>query len=108
VVFVGGSQYSELQGRLWVFAFLGTMLAMLQLMIYNIMARQRQRTVLLVWLAFLVLYASTPFINSLNTLLTIVVSVDSLLFVVLLTRSLTAGYFQETPPVTTVADHQQS
>ena len=44
--FVGGSQYAELEGRLWAFAVLGTLLAMLQLLIYNIVARQRQRTVL--------------------------------------------------------------
>ena len=54
------------QGQLWAFALLGTLLAMLQLMIYNIVARQRQRTVLLVWVAFLALYASTPFVNSLD------------------------------------------
>jgi O-antigen/teichoic acid export membrane protein len=100
VLFVGGSQYSELQGDLWLFAWLGTLLAMLQLMVYNIVAKQRQRTVLLVWVAFLVLYASTPFVNSLDTLLALVVIVDSLLFLLLLARSLTRSYFQELPPVT--------
>jgi O-antigen/teichoic acid export membrane protein len=108
VVFVGGSQYSELEGQLWVFALLGTLLAMLQLMIYNIVARQRQRTVLLVWAAFLVLYASTPFIDTMDALLTVVVTVDALLFALLLARSLTGSYFNETPPVTTVADQQVS
>jgi O-antigen/teichoic acid export membrane protein len=100
VVFVGGSQYSDLQGRLWAFAALGTLLAMLQLMVYNIVARQRQRTVLLVWGAFLVLYASTPFIDSLDTLLTVVLSVDALLFLLLLARSLTPSYFQKMPATT--------
>jgi O-antigen/teichoic acid export membrane protein len=104
VLFVGGSQYSDLQGRLWAFAALGTLLAMLQLMIYNIVARQRQRTVLLVWGAFLVLYASTPFIGSLDTLLTVVLSVDSLLFLLLLARSLTPSYFETLPAVTTTSN----
>jgi O-antigen/teichoic acid export membrane protein len=108
VSFVGGSQYSDLEGRLWIFAFLGTLLAMLQLMIYNIVARQRQRTVLLVWAAFLVLYASTPFIDSMNTLLTVVVTVDALLFALLLARSLTSSYFEKTPPVATTTDQQVS
>jgi O-antigen/teichoic acid export membrane protein len=98
VVFVGGPQYSELQDQLWAFAALGTLLAMLQLMIYNIVARQRQRTVLLVWMAFLALYASTPFVSSLDVLLTIVVCVDALLFILLLVRSLTPSYFQQAPP----------
>jgi O-antigen/teichoic acid export membrane protein len=103
VVFVGGSQYSGLQGLLWAFAALGTLLAMLQLMVYNIVARQRQRTVLLVWAAFLVLYASTPFIDTLDTLLTVVLSVDALLFVLLLARSLTPSYFKTIPSPTQTA-----
>jgi hypothetical protein len=69
-------------------------------MVYNIVARQRQRTVLLVWGAFLVLYASTPFIDSLDTLLTVVLSVDALLFLLLLARSLTPSYFQKIPATT--------
>ena len=97
VVFVGGSQYAELQDQLWIFAALGTLLAMLQLMVYNIVARQRQRTVLLVWGAFLVLYASTPFVNAYETLLTVVVCVDALLFLLLLARSLTPSYFEKVP-----------
>ncbi len=101
VVFVGGSQYAELQDQLWIFAALGTLLAMLQLMVYNIVARQRQRTVLLVWGAFLVLYASTPFVSSYEVLLTVVVCVDALLFLLLLARSLTPSYFEKTPPVAT-------
>jgi O-antigen/teichoic acid export membrane protein len=103
VVFVGGSQYSDLQGRLWAFAALGTLLAMLQLMIYNIVARQRQRTVLLVWGAFLVLYAWTPFIDTLDTLLTVVLCVDAMLFLLLLARSLTPSYFQSIPATTQTA-----
>jgi O-antigen/teichoic acid export membrane protein len=99
VLFVGGSEYADLQGRLWLFAWLGTLLAMLQLMVYNIVARQRQRTVLLVWGAFLLLYASTPFIDSLDTLLYVVVSVDSLLFLLLLGRSLAQSYYEDLPPV---------
>ena len=49
VVFIGGPEYADLQGRLWVFAALGTLLAMLQLMIYGVVARQHQRMVFVAW-----------------------------------------------------------
>ena len=98
VVFVGGSQYSDLEGLLWVFAALGTLLAMLQLMIYNIVARQRQRTVLLVWVALVVLVAAAYAVDSLTSLLTVVVCIDAALFVVLLVRSLMPSYNGDQPP----------
>ena len=98
VVFVGGPEYSELQDRLWIFAALGTVLAMLQLMIYNIVARQRQRTVVLVWAALVVLVVAAATVDSLNTLLLTVVGIDVALFVVLLVRSLAPSYQRASMP----------
>jgi O-antigen/teichoic acid export membrane protein len=92
VVFVGGPEYSELQSRLWLFAALGTLLAMLQLLIYNIVARQRQRAVLLVWAALAGLAVAAAFVHSVLVLLTVVVCVDGALFLVLLIRSLAPSY----------------
>ena len=95
VTFIGGSKYADLQGRLWAFAVLGTLLAMIQLLIYNIVARQRQRAVLLVWAAMAALLASTPFIDTLDQLLTTVLTIDGVLFVVLLARSLAPSYHRQ-------------
>ena len=92
VVFIGGEQYSALGSRLWLFAALGTVLAMLQLMVYNIVARQRQRAVLLVWCALVALAVAAPFVGSLWVLLGVVLGVDSLLFVLLLVLSLAPSY----------------
>jgi O-antigen/teichoic acid export membrane protein len=103
VVFIGGPEYAELQGRLWMFAVLGTLLALLQLMVYNIVARQRQRAVLLVWAALAVLALVTPLLGSVTVLLSVVVGVDSVLFLVLLVRSLTPSYGGPTEP-----DHDAS
>ena len=55
LVFVGGQEYAEIQSRLWLFAVLGTVLAMLQLLVYSVLARQGQRSVYLVWGALVVL-----------------------------------------------------
>jgi O-antigen/teichoic acid export membrane protein len=105
VVFVGGPQYADLQDRLWLFAALGTLLAMLQLMIYNIVARQRQRTVLLVWAALAVLVVAANVVDSLPSLLTVVLCIDAALFMVLLLRSLAPSYHRETPPLLVDATH---
>ncbi len=88
VEFVGGSQYAGLQGRLWAFAALGTVLALLQLMVYNVVARQHQRTVLVIWAALAVLVACAPLLGSVTRLLTAVTCLDTALFVVLLAASL--------------------
>ncbi len=98
LVFIGGQEYAALQSRLWVFAVLGTLLAMNQLLVYNIVARQRQRAVLLLWLALVAVLASAPFVGSVSWLLAVVVTVDTLLFLALLGRSLTASY-HPVPPV---------
>jgi O-antigen/teichoic acid export membrane protein len=89
VIFVGGPAYTDLQDRLWVFAALGTVLAMIQLMIYDVVARQHQRMVLVVWAALLVLLGLAPLVASaLDGLLVTVVAVDLVLFGVLLLASM--------------------
>jgi O-antigen/teichoic acid export membrane protein len=84
VVFIGGGEYAALQGRLWAFAVLGTLLAMIQLLVYNVVARQHRRAVFVVWTALVVVLCSAPFLGSLSGLLRLVLGVDSALFVVLL------------------------
>jgi hypothetical protein len=98
LIFIGGPEYAELQGRLWVFAALGTLLALLQLMVYTLVARQAQRAVLLVWAALAVLVAASTLVGSVTGLLTVVVGVDAALFLVLLARSLTPSYGAEHHP----------
>jgi O-antigen/teichoic acid export membrane protein len=88
LVFIGGPQYAALQDRLWMFAALGTVLAMLQLMVYDVVARQHQRMVLVVWAALAALVCVAPFAGSVNSLLGVVVTVDLTLLLVLLAASL--------------------
>ena len=88
VVFIGGPEYTDLEGRLWLFAVVGTLLAMIQLMIYDVVARQHQRMVLVVWAALVALLCAAPFVTSLTSLVTVVLTVDALLFVALLLASL--------------------
>lgn len=88
LVFVGGTEYVEVQDRLWVFAVLGTVLSMLQLLVYSVLARRGQRSVYLVWTALAVLSVAGLTADSIDELLLIVIAVDTALFLVLLGLSL--------------------
>jgi O-antigen/teichoic acid export membrane protein len=87
VMFVGGPEYAELRDILWVFAVLGTLLAMLQLMVYNVVARQRQRAVFAIWAALGALLGLGALTGSVRELLLTVLAVDGVLFATLLLRA---------------------
>ncbi len=88
VVFIGGDEYSSIQHELWLFALLGTVLSMLQLLIYSVLARQARRAVLLVWGALFAVVAVGQLADSVNGLMLVVLSVDVVLLVALLAVAL--------------------
>lgn len=88
LVFVGGKQFEEIADHLWIFAILGTVLSMLQLLVYSVLARQGQRSVYLVWAAFAAMIGLGLTTSSLRGLLAVVITVDSILLAALLAISL--------------------
>ena len=84
LAFVGGAAYSQVSDELWLFAVLGTVLSMLQLLVYAVLARSGRRPVLLVWLAFGTLIVGGLQAVTVTGLLTTVLTVDSLLLLALL------------------------
>ncbi|RYP84974.1 polysaccharide biosynthesis protein [Nocardioides guangzhouensis] len=88
LVFVGGQEYAEIQSRLWLFAVLGTVLAMLQLLVYSVLARQGQRSVYLVWGGLVALVGLGLTVSTLDALIAVVLSVDITLLVLLTLVSL--------------------
>ncbi len=86
--FVGGADFGEVEDLLWVFAALGTVLAMLQLQVYAVLARQARRSVLLVWAALVALVVLGLRVESVAGLVTVVVAVDAVLLAVLTLASL--------------------
>ncbi|MCW2834853.1 MAG: polysaccharide biosynthesis protein [Nocardioides sp.] len=85
--FVGGDDFAAVEPRLWVFAILGTLLSMIQLLVYSVLARQGKRSVYVVWLALVALVGLGLTADSVLSLVTIVVLVDVALLVVLLAIS---------------------
>lgn len=88
VAFIGGGAYSELQPVIWAFAAVGTLLAMIQLMVYSVVARQHQGSVFVVWAGVVALLAVGPFADSVGFLLAVVVTVQSCVLVLLVGFSL--------------------
>ena len=88
IVFVGGDQYAAIEPYVGLFAALGMVLAMIQLMVYDVVARQHQRMVFVVWAALVALACVAPLVDSLTFLITVVIFIDLLLFLVLLAVSL--------------------
>ena len=84
---VGGKEFKEIQGQLWAFTLLGTLLALLQLVVYSVLARQGQRTAYIVWLALAGLVAGGLMTSTVEALLTWVILVDGGLLVVLVALS---------------------
>jgi hypothetical protein len=84
MVFVGGDDFVEVEDRLWLFAVLGTLLALVQLQVYAVLARRGRRSVVLVWAALVAMVVAGSFTSTLDGLLAVVVSID-LALVLLLT-----------------------
>ncbi|MBS2938220.1 oligosaccharide flippase family protein [Nocardioides sp. J2M5] len=83
MVFVGGERFAEVEGSLWVFAVLGTVLAMLQLQVYAAIARQGRRAVVLVWAALVVAVLVGLRATTLVELVATVAAVDAVLLLAL-------------------------
>ncbi len=88
LVFVGGDQFEEIADHLWIFAILGTVLSMLQLLVYSVLARRGQRSVYFVWAAFVALVVLGLTTSTLRGLLSVVISTDTVLLAALLAISL--------------------
>lgn len=88
LVFAGGEEYAEVSGLLWVFALLGTCMALLQLLVYSVLARQGLLSMLLVWVALLVVVGlASTMVSTVSGLLGVVLTVELVLLVVLLAIS---------------------
>lgn len=87
VRFTGGEAFAEVESRLWLFAVLGTLLSLIQLLVYSVLAQQGRRPVYAVWVALALVVAVGLTTTTVVSLVTVVVLVDLTLFLVLLAIS---------------------
>jgi O-antigen/teichoic acid export membrane protein len=83
LLFVGGDEFSAIKDDLWKFAIVGTLLAMLQLLVYSALARRQGRAVVIIWTALAVLIAVALSMSMATSLVLLVACVDGVLFLAL-------------------------
>ncbi|MBM6403793.1 hypothetical protein JQN72_06000 [Phycicoccus sp. CSK15P-2] len=84
LAFVGGPAYAAVRGDLWLFAVLGTVTAMVQLLVQTALARGHRSAVAWVWGALAAVAAGLVAVDDRHTLLLVVLAVDVTLLAVLL------------------------
>jgi len=88
IEFIGGDAYAELESVIWAFAGVGTLLTMIQTMVYAVVARQHRRAVYVVWAGLVALACLAPVVASVAGLLLAVGTVLSTVLVVLVLLTL--------------------
>ena len=84
MIFIGGPDYAEIEGLLWVFAILGMVLSVLQLLVYSVLARRSRLSAYLLWIAVAAALALGAMQTTVEGLVWAVLSVDAALAAVLL------------------------
>ena len=88
ILFVGGKQYSAIEGSFWLFALLGGVLAMLQIVVYSVLARQARKSVFVLWAGLLVVIGLGSLTSTFEQLLATVILADTAVLAVLVVVSL--------------------
>lgn len=88
LIFVGGSDFDPIADDLWKFAIVGTLLSMIQLLVYSALARRQGRATLMIWTLLVVLVVGALAVGSATSLVMVVVLIDTVLFVALLVTAL--------------------
>jgi O-antigen/teichoic acid export membrane protein len=88
LLFVGGDDFAAIEDDLWKFAVVGTVLSMVQLLVYSALARRQGRAVIMIWTALVVLIVSAVAVSTESSLVLVVLAIDSVLFAALLSVAL--------------------
>jgi O-antigen/teichoic acid export membrane protein len=91
LLFVGGDDFASIGDDIWKFAIVGTLLAMVQLLVYSALARRQGRAVILIWTSLVVLLAVALTVDTAHSLVLVVVAIDTGLFLALLLVALTSN-----------------
>jgi hypothetical protein len=88
LLFVGGGDFAAIKDDLWKFAVVGTVLSMVQLLVYSALARRQGRAVIMIWTALVVLVVGAVAVSTESALVLVVMAIDSVLFAALLAVAL--------------------
>lgn len=88
VSFVGGPAYAEIEPLVGLFAVLGMSLAMIQLMVYEVVARQHRASVWVLWAGLTAVAGTSAYVAGEGSLLLSVLAIDLTVLLVLLGTAL--------------------
>ncbi|WP_439331844.1 lipopolysaccharide biosynthesis protein [Nocardioides flavescens] len=88
LLFVGGDDFAEVSGDLWKFGVVGTLLSMIQLLVYSALARRQGRAAVVLWTALAVLVVGALFVHTAPSLVLLVATIDAVLCAALLVIAL--------------------
>lgn len=91
VAFIGGADFAGVGDQLWLFALVGTLLSMIQLLLYAALARRQGRAIVAIWTTLALLLGTAPFVHTVRSLVSLVLALDLALFLVLVTVALLGG-----------------
>jgi O-antigen/teichoic acid export membrane protein len=91
LIFIGGDEYAGVSDELWKFAIIGTLLSMIQLLVYSALARRQGRALVMIWSTLAFLVAGAFWTTEVSSLVTLVMSLDALLFASLLLTAMLAN-----------------
>lgn len=77
LIFVGGTEFAGVRDDLWLFACIGGALAVIQVLVYSVLARQGRRSILLVWAALVTVVMLGLRVDTVSGLAWLVLSVDA-------------------------------
>ncbi len=87
LTFIGGDDFAGVRDQLWTFALLGTVLAVLQLLVYTVLSYETRGSSALLWIALVAMLAVGSTAETSAGLVTRVIAVDAVLLVALLATS---------------------
>jgi O-antigen/teichoic acid export membrane protein len=88
IAFVGGDQYAAIEPYIGMFAALGMVLAMIQLMVYELVARQHRASVLILWAGLVGVASTAWYAHSVASLVFSVTVVNVLVLLTLVLDSM--------------------
>lgn len=98
LLFVGGDDFSEVSGDLWKFGVVGTLLSMIQLLVYSALARRQGRAALVLWTALAVLAVGALLVHTAPSLVLLVGTIDAVLCAALLVIALLSSREESPEP----------
>jgi O-antigen/teichoic acid export membrane protein len=91
LTFIGGDEYAGVSDDLWKFAIIGTLLSMIQILVYSALARRQGRALVMIWTTLILLVTGAFWTTHVSSLASLVLALDTLLCLSLFVTAMLAS-----------------